>query len=103
MADRKVIVTVAPSSNFQGKEANPAIPYTPEEIAEQVYGAWNAGASLAHMHARDRCGRAGVLPRRAKMMAGRGLKPQMEIFTDFFKDAAPTEIYERSLPAALLF
>jgi len=56
MADRKVIVTVAPSSNFQGKEANPAIPYTPEEIAEQVYGAWNAGASLAHTHARDRNG-----------------------------------------------
>ncbi len=26
MADRKVIITVAPSSNFQGKEANPAIP-----------------------------------------------------------------------------
>lgn len=56
MADRKVIITVAPSSNFQGKEANPAIPYTPEEIAEQVHGAWNAGASLAHMHARDRNG-----------------------------------------------
>src|SRR3990172_4271630 len=56
MADRKVIITVAPSSNFQGKEANPAIPYTPAEIAEQVYGAWNAGASLAHMHARDRNG-----------------------------------------------
>ncbi|OGA12961.1 MAG: hypothetical protein A3H32_03680 [Betaproteobacteria bacterium RIFCSPLOWO2_02_FULL_63_19] len=56
MADRKVIITVAPSSNFQGKEANPAIPYTPEEIAEQVYGAWNAGASLAHLHARDRDG-----------------------------------------------
>jgi 3-keto-5-aminohexanoate cleavage enzyme len=56
MADRKVIITVAPSSNFQGKEANPAIPYTPAEIAEQVHGAWNAGASLAHMHARDRNG-----------------------------------------------
>ena len=56
MADRKVIITVAPSSNFQGKEANPAIPYTPEEIAAEVYGAWNAGASLAHMHARDRNG-----------------------------------------------
>lgn len=39
MADRKVIVTVAPSSNFQGKEANPAIPYTPAEIADQVHGA----------------------------------------------------------------
>lgn len=56
MADRKVIITIAPTSNFQGKEANPAIPYTPGEIAEQVRGAWNAGAALAHMHARDRNG-----------------------------------------------
>ena len=50
----KLIVTVAPTSGFQGKEANPAIPQTPEEIAEAVYECWNAGASLAHIHCRDR-------------------------------------------------
>ena len=26
MAKRKIIVTVAPTSNFHGKEANPALP-----------------------------------------------------------------------------
>lgn len=50
---RKVIVTVAPTSNFHGKEANPALPYGPDEIAQSVAEAWNAGASLAHIHARD--------------------------------------------------
>jgi 3-keto-5-aminohexanoate cleavage enzyme len=50
--ERKVIVTVAPTSNFQGKEANPALPIQPDEVAQSVYEAYNAGASLAHLHAR---------------------------------------------------
>ena len=49
----KVIVTVAPTSNFHGKEANPALPEQPEEIARSVREAHDAGACLAHMHARD--------------------------------------------------
>lgn len=53
---RKVIVTVAPTSNFHGKEANPALPEQPEEIAASVREAYDAGAALAHMHARDRDG-----------------------------------------------
>lgn len=52
----KVIVTVAPTSNFHGKEANPALPEQPDEIARSVREACDAGASIAHMHARDRDG-----------------------------------------------
>lgn len=52
MAD-KVIVTIAPTSNFHGKEANPALPEQPAEIAQSVRECYDAGASLAHMHARD--------------------------------------------------
>lgn len=55
-ATDKLIVTVSPASNFQGKEANPAIPYTPEEIADAVYECWNVGASIAHIHCRDKDG-----------------------------------------------
>ena len=50
---RKIIVTVAPTSNFHGKEANPALPEQPKEIAEEVYRCLNAGAAIAHVHARD--------------------------------------------------
>jgi len=53
MTRRKVIVTVAPTSNFHGKEANPALPVTPAEIADSVYDCYNAGASVVHLHARD--------------------------------------------------
>jgi 3-keto-5-aminohexanoate cleavage enzyme len=57
MAKRKIIVTVAPTSNFHGKEANPALPEQPKEIAQEVYRCLNAGASIAHIHARDLQGR----------------------------------------------
>jgi len=49
----KIIITVAPTSNFHGKEANPALPIQPDEIGESVYECFNAGACLAHLHARD--------------------------------------------------
>lgn len=52
----KVIVTVAPTSNFHGKSANAALPEQPEEVAQSVREAYDAGASLAHMHARDPSG-----------------------------------------------
>ncbi len=52
----ELIITVSPSSNFQGKEANPAIPYSPQEIADTVYECWNEGAAIAHIHCRDKDG-----------------------------------------------
>lgn len=52
----KLIVTVAPTSNFHGKEANPALPFTPQEVADAVYECWNEGASIVHIHGRDEKG-----------------------------------------------
>jgi len=49
----KLIITVATTGAFQGKEANPNLPITPEEIAESVYECWNEGASIVHIHARE--------------------------------------------------
>lgn len=53
----KLIITVSPGSNFQGKEANPALPYSPEELSETAYECWNEGASIAHIHCRDEEGK----------------------------------------------
>jgi 3-keto-5-aminohexanoate cleavage enzyme len=50
----KLIITIAPTGTFQGKEANPNLPLQAEEIAESVYEAWNEGASIVHIHARER-------------------------------------------------
>ena len=50
----RLIITVSPTGAFQGKEANPNIPLDPEEIAQSVYESWNEGASIAHIHAREK-------------------------------------------------
>lgn len=48
-----LIITAAINGGVQGKEANPAIPESPEEIAASTRDAYNAGASVAHIHARN--------------------------------------------------
>ena len=48
-----LIICVACNGGVQGKEYNENLPETAEEIAESVYGAYQAGASMAHIHARD--------------------------------------------------
>lgn len=37
---------------WETKEQNPAIPMTPEEIADDVYDVWKAGAAVVHIHVR---------------------------------------------------
>ena len=58
----KLIICVAPCGSFLTKEANPNIPITPGEIAEEVYRSWNAGAAIAHIHARTNDGKATTDP-----------------------------------------
>jgi 3-keto-5-aminohexanoate cleavage enzyme len=49
----KVIITVAVVGSRPTKEDCPAIPYTPQEIAQSALEAWRAGAAIAHIHVRD--------------------------------------------------
>jgi 3-keto-5-aminohexanoate cleavage enzyme len=58
----KLIICVAPLGSFMGKEMNPHIPIQPDEIAEEVYRSWNEGASIVHIHARDKNGVATTDP-----------------------------------------
>lgn len=52
----KVIITVATTGGLHGKEANPALPEQPAEIVQAMRDSYNAGASIAHIHVRDRDG-----------------------------------------------
>ena len=49
----KTIITVAVTGAWPSKDDNPAVPLTPQEIAEDVYACWKAGAAVAHLHMRD--------------------------------------------------
>jgi 3-keto-5-aminohexanoate cleavage enzyme len=48
-----MIVCCAITGGQHGKEANPNLPETAEEQAQQAYDAYNAGASMIHIHARN--------------------------------------------------
>lgn len=52
----KVIITVATTGGLHGKEANPNLPEQPEEIVRAMKEAYDAGASIAHIHVRDKDG-----------------------------------------------
>ena len=48
-----LIITVSITGGQHGKEANPNLPETPEEQARSTLDAYNAGASLVHIHRRS--------------------------------------------------
>lgn len=50
---KKLIITCAISGAEVTKEHNPYVPYTPEEMALEAYKAYQAGASIIHVHVRN--------------------------------------------------
>jgi 3-keto-5-aminohexanoate cleavage enzyme len=53
----RAILTAALTGPIATKHDNPALPTTPEEIAADARAAWEAGASVVHVHLRDADGR----------------------------------------------
>ncbi|MBY8985295.1 MAG: 3-keto-5-aminohexanoate cleavage protein [Candidatus Lokiarchaeota archaeon] len=49
----KLIITAAICGAEVSKESNPYTPYTVEEIGREVESAYNAGASMIHLHVRE--------------------------------------------------
>ena len=49
----KVIITIAVTGSRPTKQMNPAVPYSPKEIAQSAIESWRAGAAIAHIHVRD--------------------------------------------------
>lgn len=52
----KLILTVATTGAWTSKQNTPYVPTTPEEIANEVYESYKAGAAIAHIHVRDEQG-----------------------------------------------
>ncbi|MTI68252.1 MAG: 3-keto-5-aminohexanoate cleavage protein [Firmicutes bacterium] len=52
----KLIITAALTGAEVTRKQQPNLPLTPEEIAEAAYEAYKAGASIVHVHARDKDG-----------------------------------------------
>lgn len=52
----KVVISAALTGAWPKKETNPAIPYTPKDIAQSAFECWQAGAAIVHLHMRDENG-----------------------------------------------
>ena len=52
----KIMITAALTGAVTPKDINEYIPLTPEEIAEDAYRCWKAGAAIVHLHMRDENG-----------------------------------------------
>jgi 3-keto-5-aminohexanoate cleavage enzyme len=52
-AEHPVVIVVAPTGAEVTREHNPAVPYTPAEIAADVLACREAGAAVAHLHVRE--------------------------------------------------
>ncbi|MHA1564341.1 MAG: 3-keto-5-aminohexanoate cleavage protein [Alphaproteobacteria bacterium] len=55
-----LMVSVAPTGARKSKQAHPALPITPDEIAETARACLAAGASMIHLHVRDRDGQHSI-------------------------------------------
>lgn len=53
----KLIITVATTGGIHDKSVNPNLPEQPDEIAQEAYDCYNAGAAVHHIHVRDKLGR----------------------------------------------
>jgi uncharacterized protein (DUF849 family) len=53
---KKLIINVAPTGSFTSRQQNPGQPYTMEENVTAAVDAYKAGASVWHVHAREKDG-----------------------------------------------
>jgi 3-keto-5-aminohexanoate cleavage enzyme len=53
MTDQPCIITVAITGSVPRKENNPAVPITIAEQVESTQAAFEAGATIAHVHVRN--------------------------------------------------
>ena len=51
--ENKVIITAALAGGATMKFQNPAVPYTPEEFAEEAHRVYESGGAIVHIHAKD--------------------------------------------------
>jgi len=57
LPEDRVIITVATTGGVaKTRDRNPNVPEQPDEIAQAAYECWKEGASIVHIHARDKGG-----------------------------------------------
>jgi 3-keto-5-aminohexanoate cleavage enzyme len=79
--DKKLIINVAPTGSFMNRQQNPGQPYTMEENVKAAIEAYQAGAAVWHVHARDKDGTPSKDPHVLKETIARVLEKCPDIVT----------------------
>ncbi|MDH4181211.1 MAG: 3-keto-5-aminohexanoate cleavage protein [Betaproteobacteria bacterium] len=100
-ARRKVIITCAVTGAIHTPSMSPYLPVTADEIADAAIGAWEAGAAIVHLHARDpKDGRPDQRPEAFAPFLAR-IKRTCDVVVNITTGGAPTMLVdERVKPCA---
>ena len=100
---RKVIITCAITGAIHTPSMSPALPVTPQQIAESAIGAAEAGAAIVHLHARDpETGRPDQTPEGFERFVGT-IRDRSDVVINLTTGGAPwMKVEERVKPAAKL-
>lgn len=90
----KTIVTAALTGAITPKKLNPAIPLTPEEIAEDAIRVWNAGAAVVHLHMRDENG-MGTMNKERFAAAVKTIREKTDLVVNLTSSGGPGTDEER--------
>jgi uncharacterized protein (DUF849 family) len=90
----KVIISAALTGVLANRNQCPYIPYTPAEIAEEARRAWEEGAAIAHIHAREDDGTPSFRPERYAEIA-EAVKARCPILINFSTGAVGLTKEER--------
>ena len=98
---RKVVITCAVTGAIHTPTMSPYLPITPDEIADAAIGAYEAGAAIVHLHARDpRDGRPDQRPEAFAPFLKR-IKAACDVVVNITTGGAPTmSVEERLKPCA---
>ena len=91
---RKVMITCAVTGAIHTPTMSPHLPITADEIAEAAIGAWEAGAAVVHLHARNpKDGRPDQSPEAFAPFLGR-IKKACDVVVNITTGGAPTMLVE---------
>jgi uncharacterized protein (DUF849 family) len=91
----RVVVSAALTGALTTRDQCPAIPYTPEEIAEEAAAAREAGAAVAHVHARTPEG-APTFSTETYREIRDAVRERTDILLNFSTGALDTPVAERA-------
>ena len=94
---RKVVITCAVTGAIHTPSMSPHLPITSDEIAAAAIGAWEAGAAIVHLHARDpRDGRPDQRPEAFAPFLKR-IKEACDVVVNITTGGAPTMMVDERL------